>query len=341
VLLSALGFASAQQPATKPLTKDQLMDLVKGSVSSSRVADLVRQRGIDFEPTDDYLRDLRNAGAESVLIDAVAGAKAVKPPPDPALEAKRNIDSANALMDKGDVDGAIALYQGVVQANPANADAHRLLGLAFGKKKDWQRDVAEQRAALLLNPDDSAAKAELASALSSYEAAQIHTEEVRPPAPPPVKPPVVDDSAERAKNAFSQGQTEAAQRKFEAAAISFSEASQLKPDWPEPLVERAKVYMKLYLFQEAIHSYDQAIRLKPSDPVILNLRGYAYYSASKFPQAVSDFDEAIRLDPGMAEAFQNRGNAKWQMGDKVGANADFAQAKALEPGARAQKKARR
>ena len=27
-------------------------------------------------------------------------------------------------------------------------------------------------------------------------------------------------------------------------------------------MERGKVYMKLYLFQEAIHSYDQAIRLK-------------------------------------------------------------------------------
>ena len=174
--------------------------------------------------------------------------------------------------------------------------------------------------------------------MRSSEAEQIHTE---PPRPTPVIKPPNDDSAEQARKAFADGQRQVSQRKFEAAAISFSEAAQLKPDWADPLVERAKVYMKLYLFQEAIHSYDQAIQLKPNDPVILNLRGYAYYSASEFPQAVNDFDEAIRLDPAMAEAFQNRGNAKWQMGDKLGANADFEQAKALESGTSAQRKTKR
>lgn len=339
LLGAALGVAAPQQTTTKPLSQDQLLDLVKGSVSSARIASLVRERGIDFSPTEDFLRDLRSAGAEQVLIDAVTNAKPAKSPAqESAAEAKRYLAAANDLLAKGNIDGAITLYQIVIQMNPGDAEAHRLVGIAYGKKKDWQRDAAEQRVALTLTPDDAAAKAELALAVSSAEATQIHPENVPPAAP--VKAPE-DDSAERARKAFAEGQAQVTQRKFEAAAISFSEASQLQPDWVDPLVERAKVYMKLYLFQEAIHSYDQANRLKPGNPVILSLRGYAYYSASKFPQAISDFDEAIRLDPRMAEAFQNRGNAKWQMGDKAGANADFEQAKALQGGPRADKKARR
>jgi tetratricopeptide (TPR) repeat protein len=339
VLLLALGVPAAPQTTKKPLTKDQVMELVKSSVASARVADLVRVRGIDFDPTEEYFQVLRSAGAEQVLIDALVAAKPAKPPaPDPAAQAKQHIKGANALLDTGDIDGAIALYQMAIQERPGDSEAHRLLGIAFGKKKDWQRDVAEQRAAILLNPDDSAAKDELATALHSAGAEQVPTGDSRTTSA--IKTPT-DDSAEQARKDFAQGQTEVAQRKFEAAAISFSEAAQLKPDWAEPLIERAKVYMKLYLFQEAIHSYDQAIRLKPNDPVTLNLRGYAYYSASKFPQAISDFDEAIRLDPSRAEVFENRGNAKWQMGDKVGANADFAQAKALESGTSAQKKTKR
>jgi len=339
MLLLHLGLAAAPQTTNKPLTKDQVMELVKGSVSSAHLADLVREHGIDFDPTEEYFQALRSAGAEQVLIDALAAARPAKPPaPDPAAQAKQHIKEANGLMDAGDIDGGIALYQKAIQASPADSEAHRLLGIALGKRKDWQRDVAEQRMAVLLNPDDAAAKAELSLALQNVAAEQIHTE---PPRPATVVKPPNDDSAEQAKKAFADGQLQVSQRKFEAAAISFSEAAQLKPDWAEPLAERAKVYMKLYLFQEAIHSYDQAILLKPNDPVILNLRGYAYYSASKFQQAISDFDQVIRLDPSMAEAFQNRGNAKWQMGDKIGANADFEQAKALESGTSAQKKSRR
>jgi len=339
LLLLALGLVAAPQSSKKPLTKDQVMELVKGSVNSAEVANLVREHGIDFDPTEDYFQALRSAGAEQALIDALNAARPVKPPvQDPTAQAKQHIKGANSLLGTGDIDGAIALYQKAIQENPGDGEGHRLLGIAFGKKKDWQRDVSEQRLAVLLNPDDAAAKAELTLALQNVAAEQIHTD---PPRPAAVVKPPNDDSAEQARKDFAQGQTEVAQRKFEAAAISFSEAAQLKPDWPDPLVERAKVYMKLYLFQEAIHSYDQAIQLKPNDPVTLDLRGYAYYSASKFQQAINDFDQAIRLDPSRAEAFQNRGNAKWQLGDKIGANADFEQAKALESGTSAQRKSKR
>ena len=100
-LLSAVGLASPAQDTKKPLTKEQIMELVKGSVPSTRLADLVHQRGIDFEPTEEYFRDLRSAGAEPVLIDALGAATPVKPPgQDNAARAKQNLPMASVCSER-------------------------------------------------------------------------------------------------------------------------------------------------------------------------------------------------------------------------------------------------
>jgi hypothetical protein len=62
--LKALRAAKPPEPASakKPLNQVQVFALLVGQVSSHRVAMLVQERGIDFEPTDDYLQEVRLAG---------------------------------------------------------------------------------------------------------------------------------------------------------------------------------------------------------------------------------------------------------------------------------------
>jgi formylglycine-generating enzyme required for sulfatase activity len=64
--LQAVGAAKPQ-----PLTQTQLMELVVGGVPNQRAAELIRERGIDFEVDDSYLRSLRQAGAGDELIAAL------------------------------------------------------------------------------------------------------------------------------------------------------------------------------------------------------------------------------------------------------------------------------
>ena len=61
-----LQAAGASKP--QPLSQKQLLDLITGGVSSQRAAELVRDRGIDFEVDDDYVHTLRRAGATDLLI---------------------------------------------------------------------------------------------------------------------------------------------------------------------------------------------------------------------------------------------------------------------------------
>jgi hypothetical protein len=78
VFLAVVAPPALPQQATSPLTKDQVMDLVKFGMGSADLAKKIKEHGIDFEPTDDYLEALRKAGAQEQVIRAL---REVKPKP--------------------------------------------------------------------------------------------------------------------------------------------------------------------------------------------------------------------------------------------------------------------
>jgi hypothetical protein len=76
-LVLALSIA-AQQPVPantkKPLNVVRVVTLLAGGAQSQSVAMLVKQRGIDFDPQDDYLQQVRSAGGDDALITALKSA---------------------------------------------------------------------------------------------------------------------------------------------------------------------------------------------------------------------------------------------------------------------------
>jgi hypothetical protein len=87
--------AAKRTPATgaapkKPLNQVQVFALLGGQVPSHRVAMLVRERGIDFEPTDEHLEEVRLGGGKDELVSALKSARVRKPERiDPALQARQ------------------------------------------------------------------------------------------------------------------------------------------------------------------------------------------------------------------------------------------------------------
>jgi hypothetical protein len=72
------------------LKQVQIFALLAGQVPSHRVAMLVKERGIDFEPQQDYLDEVRLGGCDQELITALKSAKVTKPATvDPAAEARQ------------------------------------------------------------------------------------------------------------------------------------------------------------------------------------------------------------------------------------------------------------
>jgi len=71
VLCAAWVAAAAPQRTAGPLTKDEVMTLVKFGMNSSDLAKKIKSLGIDFEPKEDYLNALRQAGAPDEVLQAL------------------------------------------------------------------------------------------------------------------------------------------------------------------------------------------------------------------------------------------------------------------------------
>lgn len=69
---------SWRSETANPLSDKDILLLLAGDVRSETVANMVRQRGVTFKPTDEYFERLRSSGAKDELIDALR-AFAAKP----------------------------------------------------------------------------------------------------------------------------------------------------------------------------------------------------------------------------------------------------------------------
>ena len=135
--LNALRAAKPPEPASakKPLNQVQVFALLVGQVPSHRVTMLVQERGIDFEPTDDYLQEVRLAGGEDELISALKSAKVTKPATvDPAAQARQaevrqHVARGAELEQKRQYAEAEQEYRAALLFDPHNADLYD--GLAF------------------------------------------------------------------------------------------------------------------------------------------------------------------------------------------------------------------
>jgi formylglycine-generating enzyme required for sulfatase activity len=139
--LQALGKAGAQEPVIqalraarpKPLTQEQVLELVAGHVPSERAAMLVKQHDIDFLPDEEYLKTLRLAGADDTLIAAVREASAAATG---ELTVATSPDSEVYL--DGELQGrANAQGEFTLQAKPG---AH-MLKVSLKGKKDFEQSV--------------------------------------------------------------------------------------------------------------------------------------------------------------------------------------------------------
>ena len=117
----------------KPLGQEQVLQLVAGGVPSQRAATLVKQRGIDFMPEEEYLETLRVAGAEEGLLAALRAAGAA------ATAEMVVVTSPNAeVYLDGELKGrANAQGQLAFRSKPG---AHTLR-VSLAGKKDFQQSV--------------------------------------------------------------------------------------------------------------------------------------------------------------------------------------------------------
>jgi tetratricopeptide (TPR) repeat protein len=373
--LQALRTARHRQPPgearKKPLNKVQVFALLTGQVTSHRIAMLVQERGINFEPTDDYVQEVRLAGGEDQLISALKGAKVTKPEHvDPALQARQReihlhtargaeclqkkqyvdaesefrtavrLDPQNsdlhfnlgcALDLNGNSEGAIAEYRRALRLNPESDHAHFNLGSVLGGKGDWDGEIAEEREALRLDPDNDYAHFNLAMALAHKGDREGEVAEFR--------------------EALRLNPANETVHVYLGTALGFG----YKGDWDgaiaecrealrlEPKDDQAHVCLGSALEGKgdsdgAVAEYREALNLNPTNDLAHAYLGWELGQNCEWDTARCDWDaaveeerQALRLNPNSAFAHYHLGVAIEKKGDQQGALQEFRAAYELDP----------
>jgi tetratricopeptide (TPR) repeat protein len=230
-------------------------------------------------------------------------------------------DLGYEALRRGDYDTAIARFGEAIRAEPANPEAYRGRGVAYGRKGRFDLAVGELTKAIQLDPTKPEAYTKRAGAylfLGDYGRAIADCNDALR----------LDPGDETAYN--NRGYGYLCQGKTQLAIADLSKAIRIDPRDAKAYANRGLAWHMERDYVHAIADLDEAIRIRKTAEV-LRVRASAYAYQGKCAQAINDLNEAIQIDPTSAESYHQRASVYTLTGDKQQAIADFTSEIRLDP----------
>ena len=296
-LLLAIGLMSvlslwAQQ---KPFTQEQVSNMVRDGFGDDSGAKLIEQRGIDFVPSDDFLKSLKAAGASEVFLNALR-----TPKPSQPGSAAKPLNQVQIL----------ALLAGGVPG-PRVAMLVNTRGLDFDVKDDYLQQVRQA------GGDEG-----IVTALKNAK--------VTKPVNETVDPALEAQQSDERRHMATGGEL-ARKGQYALAEVEYRAALKLDPQNADLYVSLAYVLIPQQKWADTETAARGALRLDPNNDLAHNNLGVALGSKGDLDNAISEFREAIRLNPNYEVAHDNLGVALGIKGDVDSAIAEYREAIRLNP----------
>ena len=292
--VNALPRVTPESARSTPLSRVQILGLVAGGVSNRRVSTLVKERGINYHPTSRYLRNLRQAGADPLLIATVRSAKTSSIGGAPASTGGNSeveescLSSGARLMRRRLYRQAERTYRAELRTNPHDPTVQFALAYALQAQDRWPEAAAEYREVLRADPSDPFATNNLAVVLA--------------------KTGDVNTAIEHYRHALTTEPDSAALHNNLGLAL------QKNGD-----------------FTAAIAEFRKALRDDPRDFHAHNNLGAALETRGDLNGALQEYRRALQLDKGCCQANYNIARILERKGDLNGAVSTFQVALAKRP----------
>ena len=231
-------------------------------------------------------------------------------------------DQAAALHRSGRLAEAEVLYRAALAADPRDANAQQLLGVALAQQGRPEEGLAEIDRALALAPDHAEAilnRANIHRMLGRNEEALAgftRALESRPDWPQVLN---------------NKGSVLQDLRRPAEALAAYDHALRLQPGNSQVINNRGSALMDLKRGAQALSAFDDALRLAPDDAVVLTNRGNALRLLGRHAEALACYDRAVALKPDYEKALYNRGGVLAHLKRAGAALADFERALVLDP----------
>jgi tetratricopeptide (TPR) repeat protein len=304
--------------ANKPLSKQQVSDMVRAGVGEATGAQMITQRGIDFAPTEDYLQTLKAAGAKDVFLKAVREKMPINPVQIIAqLAAELPCQHITMLVKDRGIDFAVK-DDYLQQVRLAGGDDDLITALKTAKvmPPGAADPAAQTRQAAVLQ--HVARGAELKRKGQYAEAEKEFRAALTPGAP---------DAEIDLGLAMILGR----QRKWDEGVTASREAVSLNPNSGMAHIVLGAALAGRGDWDAAAAEHREALRLNTNDDLAHAYLGVALGGKNDWDGESREEREALRLNPANDFAQANLGAALGSKGDWDGAIAEYRKALDLNP----------
>lgn len=353
LLLSCLAPSSAVSQHSAPIKKKGLVGALGiGGLSATELAEMIKERGVDFRLTYDNEEDLQTAGATPPVLQAVR--KYYRRPPSSQADranAANLLQSSRALFQAKDPNSALPVVTQALELDPDNADAYVLRGKVYLANRQVKRAAADLQIALDIDPSNAEAKQLLET--TGNPAASAST-----PAGVGGEIPAqghqgflgfrwriqngqtvisgVLPSGSAARGGLLVGDQLVAANGMSPKefADQYINPGRLAPGaivnlqiqrQGQPLTLQLTVVPRPNPGDEAANYYGQLIQQFPGNPEGYFYRGISYFQSQNLAAALGDLNNFVRLNPGDPAGYAERAKIKTALGDQAGAVADQAE----------------
>lgn len=235
---------------------------------------------------------------------------------------ERQLERALRALTKGDTRKCKAACYAVLAADPLNADAMHLLGLAWREEGNLPEALNWLRKAVAASPAFAGAWYNLADTLVA------------------ARQPEEAERAYRQALELAPGFTDArinlgnlylSRRAHAAARAEYEEALAIRPDDTRALCNLGLVLRLQGEFEAAEAVYRRAYALSPTNPLARLGLGNTLMQRHAYTEAAKLFAETLQLGVGGAAAASNLGNALMRLGRPTEAIAAYRTATELDP----------
>jgi len=207
----------------------------------------------------------------------------------------------NALLEKGQVDEAIAELQKALEINPNYAGAHSNLGNALLHEKREDEAIIECQKALEIDPNIAQADYNLGNALfqkGQADEAMAHYQKALE-----INPDYFQASYNLGTVLYQKGQVD-------EAIAQFQKVLEINPGDAEAHNNLGVALFQKGQVDEAIEQYQKALEINPNNEVAHSNLGNVFLQKGRLDDAIAQFQEALRLNPHDSDAQKNLATAQ-------------------------------
>lgn len=309
-----------------PLSQVEILGLLVSTESSPYLARLVNQRGINFTPSEEFVNQLRSAGGEGVLLNAVRTAKvsqggSLRKNARTEADLVKHVYDGSQFYKKGDLVSAEKEYRSALALDSRNPVLHIVLGeMLLGPK--LKEAEAEFQTVVKLWPNSPIAHSDLGAAFALGQNLDAAIAEQRKAIE--LQPSYSDAHAHLASDLEARGDWQGAVSEYRLAIEAQPDLNSYRIELADKLLEHGDIEGAKILYKEASVS-------QSADAYLHNRIGLALERAGDWQPSVAEFQQAVRMKPEVPDFHVNLGSAKLYTGDNQNATAEFQVASTLKP----------